>query len=277
MKNILLLTDFSNNAQNAIDYAMEFFKGDTYHFFLLNVHKVSKYTTGDLMTSATTSVYDSIIKSPKAALVDITEKLDKNYTNEDYSFESICDYDSFVSAVNQTVNLRNIDLIVMGTNGATGAKEIIFGSNTINVIRNVDCPVLVIPQDYTFVKPTNILFTTEYDELFIKKTLNPLVHIISKHKAELNILTLEKGDTITDSTKNKKDEITAFFKDIKHSFYSIVNVPADVAIDCFVQLKPVSLIAKVISKKSFLNRLLSGSTTDEITYNSRVPLLIMHP
>jgi len=277
MKNILLLTDFSNNAQNAIDYAMEFFKEGAYQFFLLNVHKVSKYTTGDLMASTSTnSVYDSIIKNPKAALKVMIEKLDKKYNNEDYSFESICDYDSFVSAVGQTVNSKNIDLIVMGTNGTTGAREVIFGSNTINVIRNIDCPVLVIPENYTYIKPNNVLFVTETEEDFAKKSLNPLVQIISKHHLELEILTLEKAQVITDTTI-KKNEMSTFFKDIKHNFYSIVNVPADIAIDCFIQLKPVSLMAKVISKKSFFNRLFSGSTTDEITYNSRVPLLIMHP
>jgi len=278
MKNILLLTDFSENAQNAIEYALEFFKGGKYQFFLLNVHKVSNYTTGDLMASSSNaSVYDSIIKNPKAALTKMKDVFLKKYSNEKYSFETVCDYDSFLSAVNQIINLKNIDLVVMGTNGATGAKEVIFGSNTLNVIRNVDCPVLIIPQDYEYIKPTTILFVTEYDEVFIEKSLKPLVHVISKFNANLDILALEKEKPISKLSKNKKNEIITFFKDIKHGFYSIHNIPADIAINCFVQLKEVSLVAKIINKESFFKRLISGSTTDEITYNSTIPLLIMHP
>ena len=278
MKNILLLTDFSDNAQNAIDYALQFFKGDAYNFFLLNVHKVSNYTTGDLMkSSANTSVYDSIIKKPKIILGEMIESFNNDYSDEKYIFEPVCDYDSFLSSVNQTIKIKKIDLIIMGTNGTTGAKEVVFGSNTVNVIRNVDCPVLVIPQDYKYIKPTNILYVTEFDESFVEKALNPLMHIIAKHKLELDILILGKEKSNTNSIKNKKAQIADFFKSIKYKFYSINNVSADIAIDCFVQLKPVSLLTKVIGKKSFFNRLFSGSTTDEITYNSRIPLLVMHP
>jgi nucleotide-binding universal stress UspA family protein len=277
MKNILLLTDFSDNAQNAINYAMEFFKGGTYNFFLLNVQKVSNYTTGDLMTStATTSVYDTIIKDPKVALNNMIKKLENDYKDENYSFETICDYDSFISAINQTIKLKSIDLIVMGSNGTTGAKEVIFGSNTINVIRNVDCPVLVIPQDYKYNGLNSIVFATNADEKFNRKPLKPLLHIVFKFNSELNILTLEK-DEIINSFKEEKVKMDEFFKGINLSFYAIENVPADIAIDSFVQIKQVDLTATIINKESFFKRLISGSATDEITYNSRVPLLIMHP
>jgi len=277
MKNILLLTDFSNNAQNAIDYAMEFFKGSTYNFFLLNVHKVSKYTTGNLMTSiAISSVYDSIIKSPKAALNSMIKKLDDDYKDEDYFFEAICDYDSFVSSVNQTVKLKSIDIIVMGSNGVTGAKEVLFGSNTINVIRNVDCPVLVIPQEYKYKALNSIVFATNADDKFTEKSLKSLMHIISKFNSELNILTLEKDEGIHFS-KEKKIKMDDFFKEINHSFYAIENISKDIAIDSFVQIMQVDLTATIINKESFFKRLISGSLTDEIAYNSRVPLLIMHP
>ncbi len=277
MKNVLLLTDFSDNAQNAMAYAMEFFMGGSYNFFLLNVHKVSKYTTGDLMAATSKdSVYDAIIKDPKIGLTTLIKKLDTAYANEDYFFEAICDYDPFISAVNQTVKLKDIDLIVMGSNGVTGAKEVVFGSNTINVIRNVECPVLVIPQNYKFKALNSIVFATNTDEKFNRKSLSPLMYVISKFNSELNILALEK-DSNSDFSKEKKVKMHDFFKGINHSFYSIENVAIDIAIDSFVQIKQVDLTATIITKESFFKRLISGSTTDEITYNSRVPLLIMHP
>ena len=278
MKNILLLTDFSDNAQNAIEYALQFFKGGKYNFFILNVHKVSKYTTGDLMTSsAGASIYESIIKNPKAALNKMIEKFKKENLNEDYSYKAVCDYDAFISSVNQTVRLKQIDLIVMGTNGATGAMEVIFGSNTISVIRQVNCPVLVIPQGYKYIDISNILYVTEYNALLNEKTLDPLIQIVAKHKAALDILILSEGKIQDDDLDNKKTKIGSFFKQRKQNFHTIEEVPIDIAMDCFEQIKKVNLIAKIINKKSFLKRLVSGSKTDEITYKSRVPLLLMHP
>jgi nucleotide-binding universal stress UspA family protein len=277
MKNILLLTDFSKNAKNAIDYTLQFFKGEEKHFYILNVHKTSSYTMGDLMASSPTStVYDSIIKNPKATLKKFIDQLEETYANELYSFQGICDHDDFISAIKQVIKLKEIDLIIMGTNGATGAKEVIFGSNTLSTIRNVEHPVLVIPENYKFTKPNTILFVTEHDEAFAKKSLYPLVHIIYKYDSELLILTLDKNNSV-DLIKEKKATIDTYFKGIQHSFYTISNISADIAIDSFMQIKHVDITAKIINKESFLKRLVSGSSTNEITYKTRVPLLIMHP
>ncbi|KAA3620515.1 MAG: universal stress protein, partial [Flavobacterium sp.] len=51
MKKILLPTDFSPNSLHAIDYAMNFFKGNKAHFVLLNIQKSSEYITDDLMAA----------------------------------------------------------------------------------------------------------------------------------------------------------------------------------------------------------------------------------
>ncbi len=277
MKNILLLTDFSEKAQNAIDYALQFFSSNKCNFFILIVQKVSGYTTSNLMTSLTTSsVYNSIIKKPKEVLSEMVNGFEKTYKDEAYSFDGICDYDSFLNSVNQVVISKNIDLIVMGTNGASGTKEVIFGSNTLSVIRNVDCPVLVIPENYKYKTINSIVFAVNADVKLNKKFLKPLMLIISKFNSELNILTFENEEDIY-SSKEKKIDMDDFFKGISHSFYEIENVPIDIAIDSFVQIKHVDLMATIISKESFFKRLISGSTTDEIIYNSRVPLLIMHP
>ncbi|MDH5414983.1 MAG: universal stress protein, partial [Flavobacteriaceae bacterium] len=192
-----------------------------------------------------------------------------------YTFDVICDYDAFISAVNQTVKLKSIDLIVMGTNGATGAKEVIFGSNTISVIRNVDRPVLVIPQKYKFRKPKRILFATEYDELFVEKSLRPLTYILSNYSAELEILMIENIKSV-EQNRDKKEKIDEFYKGTKHNFYTISDVSADIAIGSFVQINNVDLVAKIINKESFFKRLLSKSSMSELTYKTKVPLLIMH-
>lgn len=277
MKNILLLTDFSINAQNAINYAMEFFKGSSTNFHLLHIQKSSGSALGDLMSSSSkATVYESMINEPKSALKKIAKKLMELYSSESYSFEVTCDYDDFISAINQTIRLKKIDLIVMGTNGATGASEVVFGSNTMKVIRSVDCPLLAIPEKYNFVAPRTVLFATAVDEKFTETPLKPLIYAVAKFNSNVQILTLEK-DTHIDILNAKKNKMSRFFKGHNHNFYSIENVPVDIAIDSFVQIKQVDLTAKIINKESFLKRLISGSSTDEITYKTRVPLLIMHP
>jgi nucleotide-binding universal stress UspA family protein len=272
MKNILLLTDFSKNAQNAIDYSFQLFKGSEVNFFVLYVHKVATYATVELLSSSiSATIYSALIKNHKTTLGNLINTYKKENQNENYTFKSICDYDDFRSSVKQTVALHNIDLIVMGTNGASDASEVIFGSNTINVIRSIDIPVLIIPRNYTFKVPKRVLFLSENNEVFEETPLNPLMYILDKYHSKLNILTFE------DVNDTKKNRMILFFSDIKHKFYTIKELHIDIVTNTFIQIKKIDLTAKIVNKKLFLNRLITGSSTLKIAYHSKTPLLIMHP
>ncbi|WP_158596941.1 universal stress protein [Aquimarina sp. BL5] len=277
MKNILLPTDFSENARNAIDYAMEFFKNELCAFHILNVQKASNYMMDDLMAApANTSIHQSVVQGSKEKLSTLLKELKEEITHENYTFHALTDYDIFTDAIQQAVKSKNIDLIVMGTNGATSAREVVFGSNTLNVIRKVDCPVLVIPKGYVFEGLKTILYTIDYNDHFTTENIEPLVDTLHKYKASLRILKIKEDDTVTIAEFDDKKHLKDFFKDINHTFHSITNVPTPVAIDSFVQIMDVDMNAMFIHRETFLERFFRGSETPKISYGTRVPLLVMH-
>jgi len=277
MKNILLPTDFSENARNAIDYALEFFKNELCTFYVLNVQKASSYMTDDLMVApANTSIHQSILKGSKEQLSELITELNNEILHDNYTFHALTDYDVFTDAIKQAVKSKNIDLIVMGTNGATGAREVVFGSNTLNVIRKIDCPVLVIPQGYVFEGLKTVLYTIDYNDHFTTENIEPLVDTLIKFKASLRILKIKEDETVTIAEFDDKKHLKDFFKDINHTFHTITNVPTALAINSFVQIMDVDMNAMFIQRETFLERFFSGSETSKISYGTRVPLLIMH-
>ncbi|WP_344925416.1 universal stress protein [Aquimarina addita] len=276
MKNILLPTDFSKNSRNAISYAMELFKNELCTFYVLNVQKATGYTTDDLIVSpANRSIHQTVTSQSKEKLKMVIEALEKETIGENYSFHPLTDYDVFTDAIKQTVTSKNIDLIVMGTNGATGAKEVIFGSNTVNVIRYVECPILVIPQEYVFATPKKILYTLDDNDHFSTEGIIPLTDLLIKFKASLKILKIKEDDTITVSEFDDKKQMNHFFKDVNHTFHMITNVPITLAIDSFVQIMGVDLNALYVHKETFLDRFFQRSDTSKLSYGTRVPLLIL--
>ncbi len=277
MKNILLPTDFSDNAQNAIDYAMQFYKNESCTFYILNVQKVSNYTTDDLMVApANQSIHEAVISDVKKKLDHIAQKLKETYKDEEYYFQTITDYDVFTDAIKQAIKTYHIDLIIMGTNGATNAIEVVFGSNTLNVIRKIDCPLIAIPQGYKYTSPKSILYVIDYGDHFNDHNIEPLVDTITKHKSSLRILKIREDDTVTVADFDDKKEMKNFFKDINHTFHSIVNVPTALAINSFVQIMDIDMTALFIQRETFLERFFKGSETSKISYGTKVPLLIMH-
>ncbi len=274
MKNILLPTDFSENSKNAIRFAMKFFEGETCTFHILNSQKPSSYITADVLYgSPGTTIHEAILNDNKIELEKTIRFCESIAEKEKYTFVPKIDFDNIVDAVNQAVALNNIELIVMGTNGATGAAEVIFGSNTLKIIRNVNCPVIAVPQGYTFSKIESVLLSLNYQYIVSEKSLNIISEIVKKHKASLKILEIEEESIELATKRNYTEEV---FKEIGFERFSIKNIPAAMAINVFEQLIPIQLHAMVVERRSFLDRFIFGSETSKISYGSSVPLLILH-
>lgn len=277
MKNILLPTDFSKNSLNAIYYAMDFFKKELCTFYILHVQKASHYTTDDLMSApANTSLYHSITNESKTKLNQLVDDLEIKYSNENYAFEKLTDYDIFTDAIKQAVISKEIDLIVMGTNGATGAAEVVFGSNTLKVIRKIDCPVLAIPNNIKFRVPKTVLYALDRDDHFTIEGIDPLTDILLKYNASLRILKIKEDDLVTVAEFDDKKNLKSFFKQYNHTFHTISNIPFALAIHSFVQVMDVDLSAIFVKRETFLERFFKGSETSKISYGTQIPLLIMH-
>ena len=276
MKNILLPTDFSKNALNAIIYAMEFFADLEINFFVINIQKTSGYTTSELLTSPSSStVYKGVLNDNKLALQELIDSLQSKYHSERFTFKGLLDFDVFTDAIQQAVVSNNIDLIIMGTNGATGAKEVIFGSNTLKVIRQVDCPLITVPEGYEFQKIKSILlsFSPEYKFEFSK--IEPLIDTISIHKSKLHILEVREGTTTSKDVKIQKS-IENQFLEFNPTYYVLEDIPIAMAISTFEQLNPINLHVMFVAKEDFISRFIFGSETSKISYASKIPMMILH-
>jgi nucleotide-binding universal stress UspA family protein len=276
MKNILLPTDFSANSMNAIDYAMRFFEHWECTFHILNVQKVSEYTTGDLLTATPTdSIYEGISVDNKKLIHQLVENLSKQYKSQAYIFNGLFDYDDFISSIKQAVHFHSIELIIMGSNGATGAEEHLFGSNTLQVIRSVECPTLTIPEHYTFSDIKSALFSTQRCEDFSFEGIKAFKEMLIIHQCELKVLELDDDASIM-TCKTDNNCIKALFPDHPYTYYYLNTIPGLVAVNTATQLLRVDLHAAFIEKETFLGRLLFGSDNSALLYRTQIPLLFLH-
>ena len=121
-----------------------------------------------MTASVNTTIHESVVGTTKKKLNQIVAELKATYDAEDYKYNTLIDYGGFVDALKKVIRFKDIDMIIMGTNGVTGAEEILFGSNTINVIRKVDCPLIIIPQGFKFTIPKTFLYAMDHNYLFVE-------------------------------------------------------------------------------------------------------------
>jgi len=276
MKRILLPTDFSTNSLHAIDYALNFFKGDEAHFVFLNIQKSSEYITDDLLTaSPNSSVHEAISSDNTEKLEALEAKYREEFTSGSYTFESIFDFDVFIDAIAQIVRAKNIDLIIMGTNGASNAKEVIFGSNTLQVIRHISCPVLAIPEDFDYKTAEKVLLSIHNNEIPSRAALAPLLQLIKKHDFEIHVLGIYESGCTQSEEEELRKKLATNLPGISPIFHTMENIPAPSAIESFTQLTQTDMHAVFIKEQSFLDRLIGGTDTSKLSYHTNIPLFVL--
>ncbi len=152
MKNILIPTDFSNNAYNALYYATRLFKNEPCKFYILNTFDAEPHIiTSRIESDKESSTYKDLKNQSQERLTETFHSIVRDTEDFDHTFETVVSSKELLEALKESIKSKNIDLIVMGTKGATGAKGFFIGSNTSNTIQKIkDCPVLAVPDEFYF-------------------------------------------------------------------------------------------------------------------------------
>ncbi|MBT8254645.1 MAG: universal stress protein [Flavobacteriaceae bacterium] len=275
MRNILLPTDFSEISRNAVEYALDIFEDVICTFYILNVQKASSFISDEFRSmSPSTTIYQSLIASTKLALNEIIIKLESR-KNPNHKFESIVDYDNFIDAINQACIHKEIDIIVMGTKGATGAEQIIFGSNTTRVMQRGIVPVLAVPAKCKFSGIKKIAFTSNYLTHYKEDELTPLMQIAELYDSRIDILHMVVEDHLSEDQKNNKAFLNAFLKYVDHRFIDLEKSDIFEIVNQYVHEHNVDMLAMMSRKHSFLERVFNRQNVETFAFKIDIPMLMM--
>ena len=278
MQRILIPTDFSNNSWNAIKYCMELFKDVKCTFFLLHVHPIPPYSGAASSVRASTAVLkESMIKESKVQLKKLLKRIKDFSDNVNHSFNSTVIYDYFVESVKREVENKKIDMIVMGTKGASGLKRVTIGSNAGDVITKVKCHLLAVPENAVYKIPREIAFPTDYHLANDIKVLDTLISMVRMNDATLRIVHIsKKGEDLSEDQLENKDFLHEYLRDENHSFHTLTGTRLEVSVQCFVESRDIDMVAMVAKNLNFFQRILFKPAVEEISYHTDIPFLVLH-
>ncbi len=278
MKNVLIPTDFSNNAWNAISYTLNYFEKEHCNFYILHVNTIQNISTSEVPYLPTQSVIEESLKPAKKQLRLILKRISEEFTdNKKHKFYTLTDYNFFIESIRKHVAEKKIDLIVMGTKGASGLKELIVGSNTGDVIKKVACNTLVIPEKATFSPLNEIAFPTDFSLSYSIETLQPLYEIIETTNSTLRILNINKNNTeLNADQQENKDLIEDYFSNQFHSFHFLTNRKVEDAVQFFTESRNINMIAMVAKNLNYFQQILFHSKVEKISYHIEIPFLVLH-
>jgi len=277
MKNILLPTDFSGNAKNAINYALNLYKDESCKFYLLNTYTPIIYNYDYRMSAGgyLGDVVDIIRENSIEKLDEIEKELKEKFKNSKHQFETISSFSLLTDEIKDIVDKHTIDLIIMGTKGATGAKEVLFGTNTIHVIKKSKCPVLAVPDGYFFEKPKEVLFPTDYKIDYSEKHLQTLKAISKLFKSKVHVLNVSYGNDLNDKEIKNKEKLNNLLIDFNDAYYRVHDQEIPEAITEFQKSTYIQLLMMINNKHSFFENLFFKPVINQIGFHLNIPFLVI--
>lgn len=278
MKNILIPTDFSDNALNAVKYALNLFKKSTCVFHILHVNQIMAYTDAQTTALGSSEVFEeAVLNESRKKLEKLLDEIRRLPLNTKHTFKTEAVQSFFTDAIRKKVAEKHIDIVVMGTKGSTGLKKIILGSNTGDVIVKVKCPLLAVPENSTYKRPKEIAFPTSYHLGYDIKILDDLKELVQSHQSALRFLYIStKGEDLSKEQMKNQTFLKNYFADIEHTFHKVTGQKLEAAVQCFTESRHVDMIVMVAKNLNFLQRILFRPAVEKISYHTDIPFLVLH-
>lgn len=268
MKNIIVPTDFSECAENALRVAAEIAKKNKSFIHLVHVYECPVYGFVDIYVD---NDKDREIKNHINAEI---KKLGEKSYLKGIKLKKLVLRDIDIWEMLNNAEIRDSDLVVMGSHGRKGLQGVLIGSNTDRVVRKAEIPVLVIKnrQDNFTVKDMVFAsnFSSETSSVFAKIKKLALLFDATIHLVKI----CTRGDFEPTVKSNKSMQDLAYMFSLKKYTINVYNDETiEDGIVNFSRLINANLIAMETHGRTGLAHVINGSITEDVVSHTSRPVL----
>lgn len=268
---ILVPTDFSASAKAAAHYAAQLAVKVKAKVILLSVIEMD---TSEVVLHNWKKLENQMKRSAKRDLEKLLKEVKSSATDGlDISYDMAAGI-PMQEVIERYAQEKKVDLIVMGTKGATGLKKILRGTNTARVIEHSTIPVIAIPAKATFKQLKKIVYATDLKN--VTKEIQSLCALASLFQAEILILHTVPANGLGRLSKKLEPELVNAAHYSAISYHQVSNDRVDQAITRFVEETQADMLAMFTHELDFYEKLFGKSVTRTMAFQSRVPLLVFN-
>jgi nucleotide-binding universal stress UspA family protein len=273
IQTILFPTDFTEDAEQAYLYALE----------------IAKKTNADLhLFHAIEEPFDyavrieEIIESKKDRAYKILQQM-MNQARESDEYRTLTIYSEIkrskpLPAILTKAEEVDADLIVVGTKGESSLKRILYGNVTSSLLLESNIPICTIPANSKKPYLDRFIFTTDFRDGDLL-TLNRTIDFAQPFDAEVHVIHVSTSNSIQSKSKFRGfcELVSEEIDYPKMEFNRIVSENFTQGLTTYLDERPTSLVIITRYKKKYLKTMIWASSTQEITYHTRVPMLVLPP
>lgn len=260
MNTVIVPVDFSPTSLHAARYAAKQLAGH-YGVTLILYHSYSKEAEAGKMEAELEQLKEDLFK-------DNIVKMEILLHQED----------DFIAGLEKAARHRKADLVIMGITGRSALAHKLFGSNTLKMAETKACPVLIVPESASLDPIRNVMLTSDFKDTKESIPSVPIKDFLDAFKPRLHVVNVDKEHfiSLTEAYETEKKHVQEMFGAYNPEFYFMRLYDVDEALNLFAESRQIDLIITIQRNASFIERLFKGSRTKNLSYQSKVPLLVMH-
>ena len=273
MKKIIVPIDFSEHSEYALEAASNIARKYNSELIVLHMLELSNA----ILTAGSAAINEEAVFYLKLAEQKFEAFLDKPYL-EGIEVTPIVKHFKVWSEVNDVAQEHDANLIVMGSHGASGIKEVLIGSNTEKVVRHSDIPVLVIKHNPILFDFENGVFASDFSEDAVAPYLNAKA-TFDKLGAKMHLVYVNSPDGNFRSSPEIDKRVADFLKKAEGDLESLsnVNVVSDYSIEKgilnFANVIGADVIAVATHGRKGLAHFFEGSISEDLANHSTLPVM----
>ncbi len=278
MKNILVPSDFSNNAYNALFYATCLLKNHDCTFYILNVFsEQTPLQSHSPVPGKNRNLLVQLEEEAVEGLNKVYHRINLDNQNPRHRVKKLLEKGSLSEMIVKTVAQLDIDLVVMGNTGETAAKNVFLGSSvthTISVLKT--CPLLAVPKEIECEIPFEIAFATDYKRGYDAKSLEPLLFMAKTCKATVRIIHINEEGHLSHAQKSNLSTLKRYLGDIRHTVHWMPDFASkSKVIKTFLDELGIGMLVMINYQHGFVDSLLREPVIKRVSFTIDIPFLIL--
>lgn len=270
MKKILVATDFSKSAANAMIYALEL--ASVLGREVCAIHAI--HPTEGINNSTYNAIFiEDYYKNKREALKSWVDELTKDYPA--VKVTNLCDVGFLKTVINRFIDQHLVDLLVMGITGSTGITGIV-GSNASMVVSQIRIPTLLVPLESTFTKVPMITLATDFETKLSATdvyALNEIAMAFGSEKMQVLYVSEKSGESNFLMDESRLQELLPH---TKLQFNYLQNKSTHIGIIEFIESNSTDMLCLVKHQHNIFYRLFTRSTVNQVMNKSVKAILVLH-
>ena len=274
MKTIIVPTDFSPAATNAMNYAVNMAKAIDAHLLLLHVYQVPVSFTEVPVVLVS---IDELRKGAENQLEELKRGIEYTTSGKVQVYTEIKMGD-VVDELNELSNNVHPFAVVMGTKGHTGLERALFGSNTLTAIKKLHWPVICVPPEKEYGNGIKrIGLACDFREVIESTPTNAIKELVKEFNGELHVLNIDYDNKQFDSeTPEQSMLLHTMLEELNPQYHFIQHQDVEDGINEFADQNNLDLVIAIPKKHKLLEGLFKKSSTKQLVFESHVPVMCVH-